>query len=62
LARKDGIASKALLPWSGRIELDLRYIEHRSWRPDPEILRKTAHMVFHGAGLYKGALGGWDIG
>jgi len=48
------------LPWDERIELDLWYIEHRSWRLDLQILFKTAAMVLHGAGLYKGASGGWD--
>ena len=61
LAVKPGITGCATLPWSERIELDPWYIEHRSGRLDLEILRKTARMVFHGAGLYKGASGGWDI-
>ena len=66
LAVKPGITGwaqvngRATLPWSERIELDLWYIEHRSWRLDLRILMKTAGMVFHGAGLYKGATGGWD--
>jgi lipopolysaccharide/colanic/teichoic acid biosynthesis glycosyltransferase len=54
------VNGRASLPWSERIELDLWYIEHRSWRLDLEILVKTARMVVHGAGLYKGASGGWD--
>src|SRR2546423_9591179 len=53
---------RAALPWSERIELDLWYIEHRSWRLDLQILSKTARMVLHGAGLYKGASGGSDAG
>jgi lipopolysaccharide/colanic/teichoic acid biosynthesis glycosyltransferase len=67
LAVKPGITGwaqvngRASLPWSERIELDLWYIEHRSARLDLEILLKTARMVFHGAGLYKGASGGWDV-
>ena len=66
LALKPGITGwaqvngRASLPWSERIELDLWYIEHRSWRLDLQILFKTAAMVLHGAGLYKGASGGWD--
>ena len=66
LALKPGITGwaqvngRATLPWSERIELDLWYIEHRSWRLDLQILFKTAAMVLHGAGLYKGASGGWD--
>src|SRR3954449_719809 len=54
------VNGRASLPWSERIELDLWYIEHRSWRLDLRILMKTAGMVFHGAGLYKGATGGWN--
>jgi lipopolysaccharide/colanic/teichoic acid biosynthesis glycosyltransferase len=66
LALKPGITGwaqvngRTSLPWSERIELDLWYIEHRSWRLDLRILVKTAGMVLHGAGLYKGATGGWD--
>jgi lipopolysaccharide/colanic/teichoic acid biosynthesis glycosyltransferase len=65
LAVKPGITGwaqvngRTSLPWSERIELDLWYIEHRSWRLDLRILVKTAGMVLHGAGLYKGATGGW---
>jgi lipopolysaccharide/colanic/teichoic acid biosynthesis glycosyltransferase len=66
LAVKPGITGwaqvngRTSLPWSERIELDLWYIEHRSWRLDLRILVKTAGMVLHGAGLYKGATGGWQ--
>jgi lipopolysaccharide/colanic/teichoic acid biosynthesis glycosyltransferase len=54
------VNGRTSLPWSERIELDLWYIEHRSWRLDLRILVKTAGMVLHGAGLYKGATGGWQ--
>ena len=54
------VNGRASLPWPERIELDLWYIEHRSWRLDLQILWRTALMVFRGAGLYKGATGGWD--
>jgi lipopolysaccharide/colanic/teichoic acid biosynthesis glycosyltransferase len=66
LALKPGITGwaqvngRASLPWSERIELDLWYIEHRTWRLDAQILWRTAKMVLGGAGLYKGASGGWD--
>jgi lipopolysaccharide/colanic/teichoic acid biosynthesis glycosyltransferase len=53
------VNGRASLPWSERIELDLFYIEHRSWRLDLEILRRTPALVFGGAGLYKGETGGW---
>jgi lipopolysaccharide/colanic/teichoic acid biosynthesis glycosyltransferase len=55
------VQGRATLPWSERIELDLFYIEHRSWRLDAEILRRTALMLVRGSGLYKGASGGWDM-
>jgi len=66
LAIKPGITGwaqvngRASLPWSERIELDLFYIEHRSPALDLKILWRTVAMVFGGAGLYKGAQGGWE--
>jgi len=53
------VNGRASLPWSERIELDLWYIEHRSWRLDLKILWRSARMVFAGDGLYKGETGGW---
>ncbi len=54
------VNGRAALPWSERIELDLYYIEHRSWRLDLEILKRTPAMVLGGSGLYKGETGGWS--
>jgi lipopolysaccharide/colanic/teichoic acid biosynthesis glycosyltransferase len=54
------VNGRAALPWSERIELDLYYIENRSWRLDLEILRRTPAMVLGGEGLYKGQTGGWS--
>ncbi len=54
------VNGRAALPWSERIELDLWYIEHRSWRVDLEIVRRTPGMVLGGSGLYKGQTGGWQ--
>jgi lipopolysaccharide/colanic/teichoic acid biosynthesis glycosyltransferase len=54
------VNGRAALPWSERIELDLYYIENRSWRLDLEILRRTPAMVLAGEGLYKGQTGGWS--
>jgi lipopolysaccharide/colanic/teichoic acid biosynthesis glycosyltransferase len=68
LAIKPGITGwaqvqgRASLPWSERIELDLWYIEHRTWRLDLDILVKTVRMMLTGHGLYKGETGGWDGG
>ena len=53
------VNGRASLPWEERIELDLWYLEHRSWRLDLEILRRTALLVLHGDGLYRGETGGW---
>jgi lipopolysaccharide/colanic/teichoic acid biosynthesis glycosyltransferase len=53
------VNGRAALPWPERIELDLWYIEHRTWRLDFQILMRTARMVLGGHGLYKGGTGGW---
>jgi lipopolysaccharide/colanic/teichoic acid biosynthesis glycosyltransferase len=53
------VNGRAALPWDERIELDLWYIEHRSWRLDLEILLRTVRIVLGGDGLYKGETGGW---
>jgi lipopolysaccharide/colanic/teichoic acid biosynthesis glycosyltransferase len=53
------VNGRATLPWSKRIELDLWYIEHRSWRLDLEILVRSARQVFGGDDLYRGETGGW---
>jgi lipopolysaccharide/colanic/teichoic acid biosynthesis glycosyltransferase len=53
------VNGRAALPWSERIELDLWYLEHRSWRLDLAILLRSARMVFGGDGLYRGETGGW---
>jgi lipopolysaccharide/colanic/teichoic acid biosynthesis glycosyltransferase len=65
LAVKPGITGWAQihgrteLPWDERIELDLWYIEHRSWRLDLQILWRTARMVLGGDGLYRGEAPAW---
>jgi len=53
------INGRTSLPWSQRIELDLWYIEHRTWRLDLQILLRSARLVLGGEGLYKGTTGGW---
>ena len=53
------VNGRASLPWTERIELDLGYIEHRSWRLDLRILWRSARMVVLGDGIYKGETGGW---
>jgi lipopolysaccharide/colanic/teichoic acid biosynthesis glycosyltransferase len=54
------VNGRTSLPWTERIELDLWYIEHRSWRLDLQILLRSARLVLRGEGLYKGATGGWQ--
>ena len=53
------INGRAKLSWEERIELDLWYIEHRSWRLDLRILARTARIIVAGEGIYKGRTGGW---
>ena len=54
------VNGRTSLPWTQRIELDLWYIEHRSWRLDLKILWRSARQVVLGEGLYKGTTGGWQ--
>ena len=64
LAIKPGITGwaqvngRTALPWSERIELDLWYIEHRSFALDLRILWRTVAVVLGGEDLYKGHTGG----
>ena len=53
------VNGRTSLPWAQRIELDLWYIEHRTWRLDLKILWRSAQQVVRGEGLYKGETGGW---
>jgi lipopolysaccharide/colanic/teichoic acid biosynthesis glycosyltransferase len=51
------VNGRAALPWAERIELDVWYVEHRSWRVDLGILLRTPLALF--AGTYRGDTGGW---
>jgi lipopolysaccharide/colanic/teichoic acid biosynthesis glycosyltransferase len=53
------VNGRTSLPWAQRIELDLWYIEHRTWRLDLQIVWRSARMVLFGEGIYKGTTGGW---
>ena len=53
------IHGRASLPWHERIELDLWYVENRSFPLDLKILAMTVRMLVTGHGLYKGETGGW---
>jgi lipopolysaccharide/colanic/teichoic acid biosynthesis glycosyltransferase len=52
------VNGRATLPWAERIELDVWYVDHRSWRVDLVILLKTPLALFRGT--YKGRTGGWS--
>jgi lipopolysaccharide/colanic/teichoic acid biosynthesis glycosyltransferase len=54
------VQGRAALPWDERIELDVWYVEQRSWRVDLRILARTPLALFRGT--YKGATGGWRAG
>jgi len=51
------VNGRASLPWAERIELDVWYVEHRSFKLDLEILARTPRALL--GGIYKGATGGW---
>jgi lipopolysaccharide/colanic/teichoic acid biosynthesis glycosyltransferase len=51
------VHGRARLPWEERIELDLWYVEHRSFWLDLKILARTPFALF--SGTYKGETGGW---
>jgi lipopolysaccharide/colanic/teichoic acid biosynthesis glycosyltransferase len=52
------VHGRATLPWTERIELDVWYVRHRSWKTDLLILLRTPLSLF--GGTYKGATGGWQ--
>jgi lipopolysaccharide/colanic/teichoic acid biosynthesis glycosyltransferase len=45
------VQGRAGIPWEERIELDVWYVEHRSFALDTRILAKTAWLVITGKGL-----------
>jgi lipopolysaccharide/colanic/teichoic acid biosynthesis glycosyltransferase len=51
------VHGRAKLPWDERIELDVWYVENRSFWLDLKILAKTPGALM--SGTYKGATGGW---
>ena len=53
------VNGRAEIPWDQRIELDLWYIEHRSWALDLKILWRSIRIVFGGDGLYRGDGPAW---
>jgi len=53
------VNGRASLPWSDRIELDIWYVENRSWLLDLKIVARTLRLLATGEGIYKGRTGGW---
>ena len=53
------VNGRAGLPWDQRIELDLWYIENRSWKLDRQILRRSFSTVLGGDDLYSGDGPAW---
>jgi lipopolysaccharide/colanic/teichoic acid biosynthesis glycosyltransferase len=51
------VHGRARLPWEERMELDVWYVEHRSFLLDLKILARTPAALF--GGTYKGETGGW---
>jgi lipopolysaccharide/colanic/teichoic acid biosynthesis glycosyltransferase len=52
------IHGRASLPWDERIELDVWYVERRSFWLDLRILARTPFALF--TGTYRGETGGWS--
>jgi lipopolysaccharide/colanic/teichoic acid biosynthesis glycosyltransferase len=46
------VNGRAGIPWEERIELDVWYVEHRSFALDLRILARTARLLVTGHGLY----------
>ena len=55
------VQGRASLAWADRIELDVWYVDHRSFMLDLKILGRTAKLLASGRGLYSADLRqGWD--
>ena len=53
------VNGRASLPWHERIELDVWYVDNRSFGLDLRILARTLRLFVTGEGLYRGERGGW---
>jgi lipopolysaccharide/colanic/teichoic acid biosynthesis glycosyltransferase len=53
------IHGRAALAWEDRIELDVWYVDNRSWLVDLKILLRTPLSLFRGT--YRGETGGWRV-
>jgi len=55
------VNGRASISWPERIELDVWYVEHRSFALDLRILARTVALLARGQGLYSSDLRqGWD--
>jgi lipopolysaccharide/colanic/teichoic acid biosynthesis glycosyltransferase len=53
------VQGRAALPWPRRIELDVWYVDHRSFALDLRILARTAIQLVRPGDVYRGEHGGW---
>ncbi len=55
------VSGRNAIPWSERIEIDVRYVDRWSMRRDLAVLARTALVVLGREGTYKGPRGGFDL-
>jgi lipopolysaccharide/colanic/teichoic acid biosynthesis glycosyltransferase len=53
------VNGRASLSWPERIELDVWYVEHRSFALDLRILARTVGVLLRPASVYRSDTGGW---
>jgi lipopolysaccharide/colanic/teichoic acid biosynthesis glycosyltransferase len=46
------VKGRNLLTWDEKFQLDLEYVDHRSWRMDMHILLATLPLIFRRVGIY----------
>jgi lipopolysaccharide/colanic/teichoic acid biosynthesis glycosyltransferase len=55
------VSGRNAIPWSERIEIDVRYVDSWTARRDMAILARTARVVLSRGGTYTGERGGFDL-
>lgn len=55
------VSGRNSIPWSERIEIDVRYVDRWTMRRDLAIMLRTALVVLRREGTYKGPRGGFDL-
>jgi lipopolysaccharide/colanic/teichoic acid biosynthesis glycosyltransferase len=55
------VSGRNSIPWSERIEIDVRYVDGWTMRRDLAIMLRTALVVLRREGTYKGPRGGFDL-